>query len=74
MNTARSAAAEPFVVGGGNDIWRSADRTRLGMRLTSQADEKKGTNWDLRNMKVWRMGSVKVALVPPKVPTVSWNS
>ena len=25
MNTARSAAAEPFAVGGGNDIWRSAN-------------------------------------------------
>jgi hypothetical protein len=32
MNTARSAAAEPFVVGGGNDIWRSAESRRLDVR------------------------------------------
>jgi len=32
MNTARSAAAEPFAVGGGNDIWRSAKWTRLDVR------------------------------------------
>jgi hypothetical protein len=31
MNTARSAAAELFAVGGGNDIW-TAKRTRLDVR------------------------------------------